>query len=72
MKQLRELNQKQSISANITLEILLLAGLVALKTYFFDRSTMIRFVSDYRKVMHSIPNLDSVMKCTNLITIDEE
>ncbi len=33
---------------------------------------MIRFVSDYRKMMHAIPEFDSVINCTNLITIDEE
>jgi len=33
---------------------------------------MRRFVSDYRKIMHSIPDFDSILRCTNLITLDEE
>ena len=52
--------------------MIVLAVLVYLKTYFFDRGTMRRFVSDYRKVMHSIPDFDSILRCTNLITLDEE
>ena len=60
------------MSANITPELLVLAALVAFKSYILDRGTMIRFVNDYRKLMHSIPDFDSVIHCTNLITIDEE
>lgn len=60
------------MSANITPEVLVLAALVAFKSYFLERGTMIRFVNDYRQLMHSIPDFDSVIQCTNLITIDEE
>lgn len=53
-------------------ELFVLAFLVMCKSYFLDRGTMIRFVSDYRQLMHAIPGFDSVLNCTNLITIDEE
>jgi len=60
------------MSANITPELMVLAALVAFKSYFLDRGTMIRFVNDYRQLMHSIPDFDSLIQFTNLITIDEE
>ena len=72
MKELREKNHYQVLNAKIAIELIVLAVLVALKTYLFDRGTMRRFVSDYRNIMHSIPDFDSILRCTNLITIDEE
>lgn len=72
LKELRGNNHKLELCSNIVLELVLLAIFVALKTYIFDRGTMRRFVSDYRTIMHAIPDFDTVLKCTNVITVDEE